>query len=408
MNSFGLLGEKLTHSFSPQIHACLGDYPYRLFEIPPADVHAFLLKGDFDGINVTIPYKKTVIPYCDELSDRAKRIGSVNTILRRPDGTLYGHNTDYDGFEALLKRLGYNLSGKKAIVLGSGGSSVTVHAVLEDYGASEITVVSRTGENNYQNLHLHRGASLIVNTTPVGMYPNNGVSPIDLDDFTSCEAVIDIIYNPAQTRLLWDAQQRGVRRINGLAMLVAQAKYAAELFTGRSIDDSLIDDIVARIQRQTKNVVLIGMPSSGKSTIGKALAQQTGRQFFDMDKLIEEQAGRSIPDIIGRDGEPAFRRLETGVLAEVSKRSGAVIATGGGIVTVPANLPLIRQNSVCVFLKRDLGKLSAEGRPLSLKYGVDVLYNVRLPLYQAWSDLEVDSNKSIPHTVKAIREALKL
>ncbi len=408
MNSFGLLGEKLTHSFSPQIHAWLGDYQYRLFEIPPADVHAFLLKRDFDGINVTIPYKKTVIPYCDKLSDRARRIGSVNTILRREDGTLYGHNTDYDGFEALLKRLAYDPAGKQAIILGSGGSSVTVRAVLEDHGASEITVISRTGENNYQNLHLHRGASLVVNTTPVGMYPNNGVSPVALDDFTACEAVIDIIYNPAQTKLLWDAQQRGIRRINGLAMLVAQAKYAAELFTGRAMDESLIDDITGRIERQTKNVLLIGMPSSGKSTIGMALALQTGRMFWDMDKMIEERAGRGIPDIIGRDGEPAFRRLETELLAEVSKRSCSVIATGGGIVTVPANLPLIRQNSVCVFLKRDLGKLSTDGRPLSLKYGVDVLYKARLPLYQAWSDLEVDSNKSIQHTVKAIREALKL
>jgi shikimate dehydrogenase len=408
MNSFGLLGEKLAHSFSPQIHAYLGDYQYRLFELKPENVHAFLLKCDFDGINVTIPYKKTVIPYCDELSDRAKRIGSVNTILRRKDGSLFGHNTDYDGFSFLLNKIDYDPAGKKAIILGSGGSSATVRAVLEDRRADPVVTISRTGENNYQNLRLQANASLIVNTTPVGMYPDNGASPVSMAGFPACGAVIDIIYNPAQTRLLWDAQQRGIRCINGLPMLVAQAKYAAELFTGRPIDDGLIDEITERIGRQTKNILLIGMPSCGKTTIGKALAAQTARPFLDIDAIIEEKAGRSIPDIIQSDGEAAFRQRESDVLAEVSRQSGAVIATGGGIVTVPANLPLVRQNSICVFLKRDLGKLRVDGRPLSIRHGVDVLYKARLHLYQAWSDLEVDSNKSVRRTVKAIREALKL
>jgi len=405
---YGLLGEKLAHSFSPQIHAYLGDYPYRLFEIQPKDVHAFLLKSEFDGINVTIPYKKTVIPYCDDLSDTAKRIGSVNTILRRADGTLIGYNTDYAGFDALLQRLGYDPAGKKAVVLGSGGSSVTVQAVLEAYHADPVVVISRTGRNNYHNLFLHADASLIVNTTPVGMYPETGAAPVSLDSFPGCEAVIDIIYNPARTRLLLDAQVKGLPTVNGLPMLVAQAKTAAELFTGRPISDSHIDVITDTIRKQTMNILLIGMPSSGKSTIGKTLAAQLNRPFVDLDTLIEERAGRGIPDIIGHDGEAAFRALETSALEDVSKQSGTVIAAGGGIVTVPKNLPLIRQNSVCVFLKRDLGKLSADGRPLSLKYGVDALYKARLPLYQAWSDLTVDSNGSIAHTAKAVREALRL
>ena len=228
MSMYGLLGEKLPHSFSPQIHACLGGYEYRLFEIKPEDVRAFMTERKFDGVNVTIPYKRTVMPYCTELSDRAKRIGSVNTILHRADGSLWGHNTDYNGFETLLDKLGYDPAGKKAVVLGSGGSSVTVRAVLEDRQAGEVTIISRTGENNYQNLHLHRDSSLIVNTTPVGMYPDNGVSPISLCDFPACDAVIDIIYNPAYTKLLLDAQELGVPYVNGLPMLVSQAKAAAD------------------------------------------------------------------------------------------------------------------------------------------------------------------------------------
>ncbi len=404
---YGLLGETLKHSFSPQIHAMLGDYPYRLFEVAPRDLHAFLLKADFDGVNVTIPYKKAVIPYCDALSERAKRIGSVNTLLRMEDGTLTGHNTDYDGFEALLNALAFNPAGQKALILGSGGSAATIRTVLADKRATAV-VVSRTGKDNYDNLSLHKDAALLVNTTPVGMYPGNGVSPVALEHFPNLAAVIDIVYNPARTKLLLDAQERGIPCIGGLLMLVAQAKAAAELFTGQPIQNGLIQAITERIGRQTKNVVLIGMPSSGKTTVGKALAAQTGRVFFDMDAIIEQRAGRSIPEIIGQDGEAAFRAMETEVLRDLSRESGAVIATGGGVVTVPKNLPLIRQNSVCVFLKRDLAKLSVKGRPLSQRYGVDALYQARLPLYQAWSDAEADCNKTVEQTVKEIREALHL
>ena len=362
----------------------------------------------FDGINVTIPYKKTVIPYCAELSPRAQRIGSVNTILRRTDGTLYGHNTDYDGFETLLRKTAFNPRGKKAVILGSGGSAVMAKAVMEDRGAGEIIVVSRTGTHNYQNLHLHRDAALLINTTPVGMYPNNGVSPVSLDAFPVLDAVIDIIYNPARTRLLLDAQERDIPHIGGLAMLVSQAKFAAELFTGTPIDNRVIDDITGQIAAQTMNVLLIGMPSSGKTTVGNALADALGRPFLDTDALITQTAGRSIPDIIETDGEAAFRILETEALRELSKQSGAVIATGGGIVTVPQTLTLIRQNSVCVFLNRDISKLTADGRPLSAKYGIEALYQARLPLYRAFCDFEIDCNPSIQQVVSAIREALTL
>ena len=408
MSVYGLLGETLRHSFSPQIHARLGAYEYRLFEIKPEDVRAFLEKRAFDGINVTIPYKKTVIPYCAELSDRARRIGSVNTIIKRDDGSLFGDNTDYYGFTALLDDTGFDPAGQKAVILGSGGSSATVRAVLEDRNTRDIVVISRSGENNYQNLHLHRDATLIVNTTPVGMFPQTGVSPITLDDFPACRAVIDIIYNPAKTRLLLDAEARGIPCVNGLKMLTAQAKRAAELFTGRPIRDSLIGEITDGIMRQTMNVVLIGMPSCGKTTVGNALAQITNRELLDTDALIERQSGRTIPEIIETDGVEAFRKLETATLAEVTKQSGKVIATGGGIVTIPENLPLIRQNSVCVFLHRDLQKLTDEGRPLSKQYGVEALYKQRLPLYRDFAEFEIDSNASIGDVAQAIKEALQL
>jgi shikimate dehydrogenase len=408
MNSFGLLGETLRHSFSPQIHARLGAYDYRLYEVRPEDVPVFMERLAFDGLNVTIPYKKTVIPYCAELSDRARRIGSVNTLLKRADGSLYGDNTDYFGFAALLDALGFDPAGQKAVILGSGGSAATVRAVLEDRGAGGIAIVSRTGEYNYQNLHLHRDAALIVNTTPVGMYPDTGVSPVSLQDFSACKAVIDIVYNPAKTRLLLDAEDMGIPCVNGLKMLVAQAKRAAELFTGRTIGDELIDRIADGIMRQALNVVLIGMPSCGKTTVGAKLAQATGREFLDTDVLIEQAAGRPIPDIICSDGEAAFRRLETEALAGAAKQRGKVIATGGGIVTIPENLPLIRQNSVCVFLNRDLDKLIAEGRPLSQKYGVEALYKARLPLYRAFGEFEVDSNQGIDEVAEAVKEALQL
>jgi len=408
MSIYGLLGEKLPHSFSPQIHARLGAYEYRLFEVRPEDLRAFMTARDFDGINVTIPYKKSVIPYCATLSDRARRIGSVNTILRRADGSLHGHNTDYDGFETLLEMIGFDPAGKKAVILGSGGSSATVRAALEDRKASEIIVISRSGENNYQNLRLHKNAALVVNTTPVGMYPGNGVSPVSLNAFPACEAVIDIVYNPAKTRLLLDAEEKGIRHIGGLPMLVSQAKSAAELFTDKPIGDGLIAEITELILKQTKNILLIGMPSSGKTTVGTMLAQMTDREFIDTDTIIAGKTNRDVPEIIETDGEAAFRKLETEALAEVSKLSGKVIATGGGIVTVAENLPLIRQNSVCVFLNRDIGKLSGEGRPLSRKYGAETLYRERLPLYRTWCEHEVDSNQSIEQTAAAVKEALKL
>ena len=406
--SFGLLGEKLSHSFSPLIHSYLGDYEYRLYEKAPADVGDFLTSGDFDGLNVTIPYKKTVIPYCSQLSEKAEAIGSVNTLIRRQDGRLYGDNTDYDGFAYLLDKLDIDVAGQKALILGSGGASVTVRAVLSARNAGEIITISRTGPDNYENIGRHNDAGLIVNTTPVGMYPHNGQSLVDLSAFRGCRAVIDIIYNPAKTKLLLDAEALGIPFINGLPMLVAQAKRAAELFTGADIDDNINNVITEKIERQTKNIVLIGMPGSGKSATGTALANLLGRDFFDTDILITEKAVKSIPEIFLEDGEPAFRQLETDILKDVTQKSGAVIATGGGIVTIPENLPLIRQNSTCVFLERDLNNLPSDGRPLSIKNGVAALAEKRLPLYNAWCDIKIAVSGGIDKTANMIKEGLGL
>ncbi len=385
----GLLGEKLGHSYSPQIHRLLGDYAYSLFEVPPDALGTFLRQGDFSGLNVTIPYKKAVIPYCAALSPRAKAVGAVNTIVRRPDGTLIGHNTDYFGFERMLASTGLSAAGKKALVLGSGGASNTAAAVLRAAGA-EVVVISRTGENNYQNLDRHADARLLVNTTPVGMFPNVEESPISLEPFGALEGVLDVIFNPARTKLLMDAQRRGLVTCGGLQMLVSQAKESAEWFTGHAIDDGVIPDILCTIRAQTENIILIGMPGCGKTTVGQILAKKTGRPFRDADAEIEAKAGMSIPEIFARCGEDGFRALETQVLAELGRQSGCIIATGGGCVTRACNYPLLHRNGVLFCLNRGIDHLPTAGRPLSQNGDLQEMYRIRRPLYQRFADVQID------------------
>ena len=401
----GLLGRKLGHSYSPQIHRQLGDYTYELFEKEPEELKNFLKFGDFTGINVTVPYKKEVIPYLDQLTPQAKRLGAVNTIVRR-DGRLIGHNTDHFGFETMLRSAGLTVSGKKALVLGSGGASNTVVAVLEAAGATAI-VISRSGENNYQNLHLHADASLIVNTTPLGMYPNVGISPVDLHLFPQLEGVLDVIYNPARTQLLLDAEQLGLTACNGLLMLVAQAKEAAEWFTETNISDEKIPTIHAALARQMENIILVGMPGCGKSTIGKKLAETCGKDFVDADAFIVDKAGKSIPNIFAESGEDGFRVIETQVLAELGKQSGLVIATGGGCVTRECNYPLLHQNGTIFWLTRALEKLPIQGRPLSQITRMEDMYKIRKPLYEAFCDHTIN-NDGTPlaavHAIVQIRE----
>ena len=403
----GLLGQKLGHSYSPAIHGMLADYDYQLFEREPEQLEDFLKNGDWDGINVTIPYKKAVLPYCAELSDTARRIGSVNTIVRRPDGSLYGDNTDAYGFESLVKKSGIDVRGKKALVLGSGGASVTVVAVLKILGAESVTVISRGGEDNYDNLPKHADARIIANTTPVGMYPNNGQAAVDLAQFPRCEGVLDVVYNPARTALLLQAEKLGIPCAGGLYMLVAQAKRSSELFTGRSIPDSEIGRIEKVLSGRMKNIVLVGMPSSGKSTLAAALGERLGRPVYEADALIEQEAGMDIPAIFAQYGEGHFRALETEVLSRLGKLSGAVISTGGGCVTREENYDLLHQNGTILWLQRGTEKLDKTGRPLSLKNDLNEMYQKREPMYRRFADAAVDNNGSVEAALAQILEVLQ-
>ena len=403
---YGLLGERLGHSFSPEIHRQLGGYDYQLFEKRPEELDSFLRSHEFDGLNVTIPYKKTVIPYCQELTDQARRIGSVNTILRRPDGTLLGHNTDYEGFRYMLEKAGARVKGRKALVLGSGGASLTVRAALADLGVGEVVTISRSGPDNYGNLERHKDAQIIVNATPVGMCPNNEDCPVDLEQFPKCEEVFDLIYNPARTKLLLAAQQRGLVWANGLGMLVAQARGSAEMFLNTKIPDERVDEVVHDMEGKAKNLSLIGMPGCGKSTVGQALARLLGRPLVDLDEEIVREAGTSIPEIFARQGEEAFRKIEHRLLLKAAQQSGAVIATGGGIVTRKENMDPMRQNSVVIFLRRELNLLPREGRPLSQRDGLEKLYRQRLPLYKKAADIAVDNVVVEDTASEIIRRAL--
>ena len=401
----GLLGRKLGHSYSPMLHALLGDYEYLLYEREPDEVEGFIRSGAWDAINVTIPYKKAVVPFLDELSEGARALGSVNTIVRRADGTLFGDNTDVFGFTYMLRRSGVNPVGKKALVLGSGGASVTVQAVLRGLGA-QVVVISRTGADNYDNLSRHKDARLIVNATPVGMYPNNGISPVDLAAFPACEGALDLIYNPARTAFLLQAEALGIPHENGLSMLAAQAKRASELFTGKSLPDEDVERSIRAVEHTLQNIVLIGMPGCGKSTLARLLGERLSRPVVELDRLIEETAGLSIPEIFAAQGESGFRVLETQALREAGRRSGAILSTGGGCVTRPENYPLLHQNGRIVWLRRDVSLLPTAGRPLSQARSPEVIYRERRPLYERFADRTVDNDGPIEKTLEQILEVI--
>lgn len=402
---YGLLGEKLGHSFSPQIHRDLAGYDYQLLPTPPEAVEDLFARRAFQGLNVTIPYKQTVMPLCDEVDPRAAAIGAVNTVVNR-NGRLTGYNTDIDGFLYMARRAGVDMAGKKVVILGSGGTSRTARAAAGELGAREIVTVSRHGEDNYQNLSRHADAQVLVNTTPVGMYPNWGQSPVSLESFPALEGVLDVVYNPLRTALLLQAEERGLPCSCGLPMLVAQAKRAAELFTGQNIDDSRAEAVLHGLRGQLTNIVLIGMPGCGKTTVGRALAEKLGRTFVDLDEEIVRRAGMPILEIFAREGEVGFRERESVLVREFGERTGLVVSTGGGVVTRRENYIPLKQNGLLLHLRRDPAALPTDGRPLSQATAPEELWRRRAPLYAAFADGEIDNNGPLAGTLEQIEKEM--
>ena len=408
---YGVLGRVLGHSYTPTIYKELAGLEYVRFEREPEDLAAFMTGNEWEGTNVTIPYKRAVMEYLDELSPLAERMGNVNTITRLPDGRLRGDNTDYFGFQCLVEELGVEIAGKKVLVLGAtGGAGTTASMVLGDLGAI-VVPVGRTSEVNYDNIAQQSDAALLVNCTPAGMFPHCPDAPCTLEGLDALEGVIDIVYNPARTALMLEAEHRGILCIGGLLMLVAQAAQAVERYTGQATPRKRILDVTERLSRREQNIALIGMPGSGKTRVGEQIAQLTGREHIDLDRALEERLGMPCADFIVERGEVAFREQETAALADISKRSGLVLSTGGGVVTRDENYPLLHQNSQIVMLNRKLDELAHKGRPITARDGIDKLAEQRMPRYRAWADYIIDSrdcaaNTARPTTKEATMKAL--
>ena len=400
-----LIAKKLSHSFSKPIHNELSDYSYEYKELSADEVVPFLEKKEFDGLNVTIPYKETVMPCLDYISPEAQKIGSVNTIVKK-DGKLYGYNTDYYGFCYEIKESGADIKDKDVVILGTGGTAKTAYCVASDMGAKTVRTVT-SAKLRAGDVEKYHDAQIVINATPVGMYPDTLVAPVNIADFKKCEAVLDVIYNPSRTKLIMDAQRLGIKAVNGLGMLVAQAKRACELFEGREVEENEIIRIRTVIENSTKNIVLVGMPGSGKSTVGRELATRLGREFVDCDEEISKR-GKTPAELIEEYGEEKMREVESEVLAEICKKSSLVIATGGGAVTRERNFDIITQNATVVFIERPIRFLSTRGRPLS-QGGIETLekmYKERHPLYKKIADFSVTSQKTWQQTTTLIEKEL--
>jgi len=385
---FGLIGEHLEHSWSPEIHGRLRGYAYQLCPMTPAELPAFFARRDFRGINVTIPYKQTVMPWCDVLSETARRVGAVNTVVRRADGTLYGDNTDPVGLAFLLEEAGIELTGRDVLVLGSGGASLTVQLVAADLRAKSVTVI---GRGDFEGIYEHQNAQVIANATPVGMFPHPENCPVEPDRFPRLEAAVDLIYNPLRTRFLQKARDISLKTADGLSMLVAQAAASIGLFTGAPCGEEEVTRVLAGLRRDLENWVLIGMPGCGKTTVGGDLAQRSGRPFVDLDLEIEKSTGLSGRQILLTQGEAAFRGIEARLAAEFGAKTGLVIATGGGTVLRPENVEALRQNGRLLWIRRDTRHLATAGRPLSVD--LEALERARLPFYEAAADMQIEHNE---------------
>ncbi len=395
-----LIGEKLGHSFSKEVHNLSG-LDYSLNEVKREDLKSFVENSSFDGFNVTIPYKTEIIQYLDVLDETARLIGSVNTVHKK-DGKLFGYNTDLFGMEKMAEKIGVTLKDKVVMILGSGGTSKTATALCAKLGAKKVYLVSRSGEINYRNCYEKKDVQVVINTTPVGMFPNNLEKVISLSEFPNLEGVLDCVYNPLKTALVLEAESLNVPASGGLYMLVGQAFGSQKIWQNKEISLSLIDEAYNEVYKGKRNIVLSGMPSCGKSSIGKKVAEKLGMEFVDTDSVIEERAGRKISEIFSLHGEEYFRDLETEVIREVSKRSSTVISIGGGAPLREENRLALKQNGVVVYVKRDLSLLVTNDRPLSQREGVRALYEKRKDIYNAFADVSINNDNDIEDAVKEI------
>ncbi len=400
---YGLIGMPLGHSFSPLLHRLLWGCDYQLFPMEESEARAFFADRPFDGVNVTIPYKELALTLCDEVDDRAARIGAVNTVVREGD-RLKGYNTDCDGLAHLARRAGISFTGRKVVVFGSGGTAKTATAVAKEAGAREVVIISRRGEDNYDNLARHQDAEVLINATPLGMAPNCDAMPADPALFPHCMGVIDVVYNPLTTRFVSRAMELGIPATAGLPMLVAQAARAAELFSGQKIGEDAIEGCTEAVDGMQRNVVLVGMPGSGKTTVGQQVAKLMNRPFLDLDTDIEETAGMPIPEFFAKMGEPAFRNLESTRMAQAGLLHGAVIACGGGTPLRGENRLAMRQNGRVYHLVRAISVLPTCGRPLSQKGSLEEMWAVRRAFYEAAADVTIEAGGDACETAQKIAE----
>jgi len=399
---YGLLGRKLGHSYSPAIHAQLGDAAYRCIELEPDQLGEFLKRDDIGGLNVTIPYKRDVLPFCTWTSESVRQIGAANTLVKR-DGKLYAYNTDKPGFMEMTRRSGISVEEAKVLVLGSGGASLAVKAGLSSMGAAQIITISRSGENNYDNISRHYDADVIVNTTPVGMCPKCIQSPLSLQGFRNLRGVLDVVYNPARTGLMLQAEELGIPHASGLTMLVAQAIRSHEIFFDTEVPDEMTDSILRTLRSDSFNIILAGMPGCGKTTVAGELGRLTGREVIDMDEEVVKAAGKSIPDIFQDDGAKDFRDMESEQIARFGAMSGKILSLGGGAVLREENYAPLHQNGRIYFLQRDLSLLGMDGRPLSKDAAtLENMYKERLPRYQRFADAEVENSGTPEETARTI------